>query len=118
MGWAGSPELADPADRVTLDESVSYALMVVLETLTPAERTAWVLHDLFGVPFPEVAGVVGRDPAAVHKLAARARAHVRTGRPGWRSALPTTSSPWTRSSGRRPAVTSRAWWRSWIRTSC
>ncbi len=77
----GSPELADPADRVTLDESVSYALMVVLETLTPAERTAWVLHDLFGVPFPEVAGVVGRDPAAVRQLAARARAHVRDGAP-------------------------------------
>jgi RNA polymerase sigma-70 factor, ECF subfamily len=73
--------LADPADQVTLDESVSYALMVVLETLTPAERTAWVLHDLFGVPFPEVAGVVGRDPAAVRQLAARARAHVRAGAP-------------------------------------
>lgn len=73
--------LADPADQVTLDESVSYALMVVLETLTPAERTAWVLHDLFGVPFPEVAGVVGRDPAAVRQLATRARAHVRAGAP-------------------------------------
>jgi RNA polymerase sigma-70 factor (ECF subfamily) len=72
---------ADPADQVTLDESVSYALMVVLETLTPAERTAWVLHDLFGVPFPEVAGVVGRDPAAVRQLATRARAHVRAGAP-------------------------------------
>jgi RNA polymerase sigma-70 factor (ECF subfamily) len=74
-------ELADPADRVTLDESVSYALLVVLETLTPAERTAFVLHDLFGVPFPEIAGVVGRGPAAVRQLAARARAHVRAGAP-------------------------------------
>jgi RNA polymerase sigma-70 factor (ECF subfamily) len=66
----------DPADRVTLDESVSYALMVVLETLSPAERTTWVLHDLFGLPFPEVADIVGRTPAAVRQLAARARRHV------------------------------------------
>jgi RNA polymerase sigma-70 factor (ECF subfamily) len=86
-GPAGPDSLAplagpgDPADRVTLDESVSYALLVVLETLTPAERTAFVLHDLFGVPFPEIAGVVGRGPAAVRQLAARARAHVRAGAP-------------------------------------
>ncbi len=80
-GPAPLAELADPADRVTLDESVSYALLVVLETLTPAERTAFVLHDLFGVPFPEIAGVVGRGPAAVRQLAARARAHVRAGAP-------------------------------------
>ncbi|MCW2523127.1 MAG: polymerase sigma factor SigJ [Frankiales bacterium] len=66
----------DPADRVTLDESVSYALMVVLETLSPAERTTWVLHDLFGLPFDEVAAIVGRSPAAVRQLAARARQHV------------------------------------------
>jgi RNA polymerase sigma-70 factor, ECF subfamily len=66
----------DPADRVTLDESVSYALMVVLEALSPAERTTWVLHDLFGLPFAEVADIVGRTPAAVRQLAARARRHV------------------------------------------
>jgi RNA polymerase sigma-70 factor (ECF subfamily) len=80
-GLAAAAELADPADRVTLDETVSYALLVVLETLTPAERTAFVLHDLFGVPFTEVTGVVGRGPAAVRQLAARARAHVRAGAP-------------------------------------
>lgn len=74
-------DLADPADRVTLDETVSYALLVVLETLTPAERVTWVLHDLFGVPFPEVAGLVGRTPAAVRQLASRARARVREGAP-------------------------------------
>jgi RNA polymerase sigma-70 factor (ECF subfamily) len=67
----------DPADRVTLDDEVSYALLVVLETLTPAERTAFVLHDLFGLPFPEVAGIVGRTPASVRQLASRARRHVR-----------------------------------------
>ena len=66
----------DPADHVTLAETVSFALLVMLETLTPAERTAWVLHDLFDLPFPEVARVVGRSPAAVRQLAARARGHV------------------------------------------
>ncbi|XVQ07343.1 RNA polymerase sigma factor SigJ [Spirillospora sp. CA-255316] len=74
----GSP---DPADRVTLDESVSMALLVVLELLSPAERTAFVLHDVFGVPFPEIAQVVGRTPAAVRQLASRARRHVEDGRP-------------------------------------
>jgi RNA polymerase sigma factor (sigma-70 family) len=52
----------DPADRVTLDESVSMALLVVLERLSPAERTAFLLHDVFGLAFEEVAGVVGRTP--------------------------------------------------------
>lgn len=69
-------ESADPADRVTLDETVGYALLVVLESLTPAERTAFVLHDVFGMGFPEVATVVGRTPAAVRQLASRARAHL------------------------------------------
>jgi RNA polymerase sigma-70 factor, ECF subfamily len=68
---------ADPADKVTLDDQVSYALLVVLETLTPAERTAFVLHDLFGLPFDEVATVVGRSPGAVRQLASRARRHIR-----------------------------------------
>lgn len=72
---------ADPADRVTLDESVSTALLLVLETLSPAERTAFLLHDVFGLPFDEVAGVVGRSPAAVRQLASRARRHVAEGRP-------------------------------------
>ena len=71
----------DPADRVTLDESVSMALLVVLERLTPAERTSFLLHDVFGLPFAEIAGVVGRSPAAVRQLAARACQHVADGRP-------------------------------------
>src|SRR5881275_1233766 len=56
--WLPEPVIStieDPADRITLDESVSFALLVVLETLSPAERTAWVLHDLFAMPFVEVA---------------------------------------------------------------
>ncbi|WP_033438916.1 RNA polymerase sigma factor SigJ [Saccharothrix sp. NRRL B-16314] len=72
---------ADPAEQVTLDDTVSFALMVVLETLTPAERTTWVLHEVFGMPFPEIAAVVGRSPAAVRQLAVRARAHVAAGAP-------------------------------------
>lgn len=71
----------DPADRVTLDDTVRYALLVVLEQLTPAERTAWVLHDLFGLPFDDVARAVGRTPAAVRQLARRARTHVAAGTP-------------------------------------
>lgn len=77
----GDEGAADPAERVTLDESVSMALLVVLEQLSPAERTAFLLHDVFGLPFDEVAGVVGRSPAAVRQLASRARRHVARGRP-------------------------------------
>jgi len=76
-----TPSAVDPADRVTLDETVSFALLVMLETLSPAERTAWVLHDLFCMPFPDVAIVVGRSPTAVRQLAARARRHVAAGAP-------------------------------------
>lgn len=71
----GSPE--DPADRVTLDDAVNGALLLVLEAMTPAERVAFVLHDVFGVPFPEIAEVVGRSPAATRQLASSARRHVR-----------------------------------------
>lgn len=67
---------ADPLDRVTLDESVSSALLVVLESMTPAERVAFVLHDVFAVPFPEIAEIVGRSPAAVRQLATSARRRV------------------------------------------
>ncbi|GAA3049937.1 RNA polymerase sigma-70 factor [Pseudonocardia yunnanensis] len=79
--WVDSPSATDPADRVTLDDRISFALLVVLETLSPPERTAWVLHDLFDMEFTEVARVVGRSPAAVRQLAARARKHVAAGTP-------------------------------------
>src|SRR6266496_2314314 len=69
---------ADPADRVTLDESVSMAFLVVLESMTPAERVAFVLHDVFGYPFAEVAEITGRTPAACRQLAASARRRIRT----------------------------------------
>lgn len=67
----------DPADRVTLDDSVRLALLVVLQELTPAERTVMVLHDFFAVPFAEIAEIVGRTPAACRQLASRARRKVR-----------------------------------------
>jgi RNA polymerase sigma-70 factor, ECF subfamily len=79
VGAAAGP--VDPADRVTLDETVSYALMVVLETLSPAERVVWVLHEVFGMPLAEVAGVVGRSASAARQLAVRARRHVEAGAP-------------------------------------
>jgi RNA polymerase sigma-70 factor (ECF subfamily) len=71
----------DPADRVTLDESVSLALLFVLERLTPAERTAFILHDVFAYSFEEIAAVVGRTPQAARQLASRARRHVVEQRP-------------------------------------
>src|ERR1700742_956832 len=67
----------DPADRHNLDESVSMAFLVVLDSMTPAERVAFVLHDVFGYPFPEVARITGRSPAACRQLASSARRRVR-----------------------------------------
>jgi RNA polymerase sigma-70 factor, ECF subfamily len=73
---APDAQLADPADRITLDDSVRLALLVVLERLTPAERAAFVLHDVFQFPFETVASIVGRSPAACRQLASRARRRV------------------------------------------
>src|SRR5207302_2782213 len=68
---------ADPEDEAVLADSVGLALLVVLDTLTPAERLAFVLHDMFAVPFTEVADVLGRSPDATRQLASRARRRVR-----------------------------------------
>lgn len=67
----------DPADQAVLADSVGLALLVVLDTLTPAERLAFVLHDLFDVPFEEIAPIVGRSGQATRQLASRARRRVR-----------------------------------------
>jgi RNA polymerase sigma factor (sigma-70 family) len=72
---------ADPADRVTLDESVSMAFLVVLESMTPAERVALILHDVFGYSFAEVAQIAGRTPAACRQLASSARRRIRAAQP-------------------------------------
>jgi RNA polymerase sigma-70 factor (ECF subfamily) len=67
------PVLADPADRVTFDDSVHLAVLVVLQRLTPAERVVFVLHDIFQMPFDTVAHTVGRNAQACRQLATRAR---------------------------------------------
>ena len=74
---AGGAGGSDPEDEALLADSVGLALLVVLNTLTPAERLAFVLHDLFAVPFDEIAPIVGRSPAAARQLASRARRRVR-----------------------------------------
>jgi RNA polymerase sigma-70 factor (ECF subfamily) len=68
---------ADPADRVTLDESINMAFLVVLDSMTPAERVAFILHDVFRYPFADVAEVLGRSSAACRQLAVSARRHLR-----------------------------------------
>lgn len=67
----------DPADQITLDDTVRIALLAVLHTLSPAERVAFVLHDVFGMTFEAIGEIVGRSPAATRKLASRARAAIR-----------------------------------------
>ncbi|MFF8986633.1 sigma-70 family RNA polymerase sigma factor [Streptomyces globisporus] len=77
-----SPEHGDdPEQEVLLADSVGLALLVVLESLSPAERLAFVLHDLFGLPFEEIAPIVDRTPATAKKLASRARLRVRGSTP-------------------------------------
>jgi hypothetical protein len=77
--WINGPSRGtalDPADRVTLDESVNMAFLVVLESMTPAERVAFILHDVFRYRFAEVAEIVGRTPAACRQLASSARRRI------------------------------------------
>jgi RNA polymerase sigma factor (sigma-70 family) len=79
--WASAEAGADPADRITLDESIDMAFLVVLDSMSPAERVAFLLHDVFRYPFDEVAEIVGRTPAACRQLASTARRKVRDTRP-------------------------------------
>ena len=78
--WLPEPviesDLVDPADRITLDDSVRMAMLVVLERLTPAERAAFVLHDVFGFSFEDVARIVGRSLESCRQLASRARKRI------------------------------------------
>src|SRR6266511_2790075 len=74
-------EVSGPEDEAIVADSVGLALLVVLETLTPAERLAFVLHDMFGVPFDEISTMVGRSPTAARQLASRARRRVRGAAP-------------------------------------
>jgi RNA polymerase sigma factor (sigma-70 family) len=75
-----STEGVDPLERVTLDDSISTALLVVLESMTPAERVAFVLHDVFAMPFDEIADIVGRSSTACRQLATSARRRIRESR--------------------------------------
>jgi RNA polymerase sigma factor (sigma-70 family) len=77
----GSAPGGDPEQETLLADAVGLALLVVLDTLTPAERLAFVLHDMFAVPFEEIAPIVGRTPVATRKLASRARSRVRGAAP-------------------------------------
>lgn len=83
--WLPEPLVVGPSedasDRVTLDDAVAGALTLVLDRLTPAERTAFLLHDTFGMPFADIAGLVGRSADAVRQLASRARRNVAAARP-------------------------------------
>jgi RNA polymerase sigma-70 factor (ECF subfamily) len=86
--WVSTrPADVDPADRITLDESVTMAFLVVLESMTPAERVAFVLHDVFRYSFAEVGAIVGRTPAACRQLASSARRRIR------HAETPATSAP-------------------------
>ena len=87
---------ADPEQEAVMADSVGLALLVVLETLPPAERLAFVLHDVFAVPFDEIAPIVDRTPTATRQLASRARRRVQ-GRP----ALPEPDLVRQRAGGRR-----------------
>ena len=85
---AGRADGGDPEQEAVMADSVGLALLVVLETLTPAERLAFVLHDTFAVPFEEIAPIVGRSPGATRQLASRARRRVRGA-----TTVPTPNSP-------------------------
>jgi RNA polymerase sigma-70 factor (ECF subfamily) len=76
---AAPPPLADPADRVTFDDGVRLALLAMLQRLSPAERVVFVLHDVFQLPFAEVARTVGRPEPSCRQLARRARQKVSAG---------------------------------------
>lgn len=76
-----SADTPDAADDIVLAESIGMAMLVVLDTLEPAERLAFVLHDVFGVPFDDVAAILGRSTVATRKLASRARQRIRSRAP-------------------------------------
>src|SRR5919202_833637 len=77
LDGGGIPDAADPEREALLAESVGLALLAVLQRLAPAERVAFVLHDVFGVSFEEIAGIVGRSPVAARQLASRGRRRVK-----------------------------------------
>ena len=107
----------DPEEEALLADSIGQALLIVLDTLSPAERLAFVLHDLFDVPFNEVAPIVGRSEAATRKLASHARRRVREAAKGKEAIIQETEKWSTPSSMPRARGTStrcsRCWTRMW-----
>src|SRR5215217_7133092 len=99
----------DPEREALLADSVGLALLVVLDTLNPAERLAFVLHDMFGVPFEEIAPIVGRSPSAARQLASRASRRVRRACGGARPRRCPPSRPQCRACGR---IEGGPWWPS------
>ena len=113
-----SADGTDPEHEALLADSIGLALLVVLETLTPPERLAFVLHDMFAVPFDDIASILDRSPDATRQLASRARRRVRGTAP---VRTPTSACSGTRSTRSWPlhaAVTSRRSSRCSIPTSC
>jgi len=92
----------DPEDEALLADSVGLALLVVLQTLPPAERLAFVLHDMFAVPFEEIGPILGRSATAARQLASRARRRVRGVAPAPTATAP-VSERWSMPSSRPPA---------------
>src|ERR1700733_9972449 len=107
----------DPEQEALLLDSVGRAMLVVLDALAPAERVAFVLHDLFAVPFDEIAPVVGRSPATAKKLASRARLRVRGAPVVPRPSSPGSAASWKRSWPPRAAGTSMRCSPCWPLTS-
>ena len=123
--WSLTPVVAlfdedegDPEHEALIADGVGLALLVVLDTLSPAERLAFVLHDMFGVPFEEIAPIVDRNAAAARQLASRARRRVRGATSRTRRASLSSARSSTRSSRRRATATSTRCSRCSIRTWC
>ena len=99
IGGRPNATTVDPADRITLDESINMAFLVVLDSMTPAERVAFILHDVFRYPFTDVADIVGRTPAACRQLATSARRRIDASRA---PAMPSTQQATSSGSSRQP----------------
>jgi RNA polymerase sigma-70 factor (ECF subfamily) len=93
----------DPAEHAVLADSIGIALLVVLDTLSPAERLAFVLHDIFAMPFEQIGPVLDRSPAAAKQLASRARRRLRDA-PSHAAAEPAAAEPATAAAGSAPAA--------------
>jgi RNA polymerase sigma factor (sigma-70 family) len=98
----------DPAEHALLADSVGIALLVVLDTLPPSERLAFVLHDVFAVPFEQIGPILDRSPGAAKQLASRARRRLRTGPANTAQANPAPAHPTTTSGRSAPAAASSA----------